>query len=212
MTDNVDLKIENLYKAYQKTLAAEKTINNNKNLIYSYKEVKLPDKSVQLKRFKYNENLIEDKYVSSMDKLKNDYGKDSEGSIEKTRKHIYNLMKKIAETDSSAQAYFEEMKKQDNTIVESFGSDSNISITNVNEYTDNTGAKSNNHIGTANFTETMYSTSLQTKSSELHNSVLNSYKTENTYSEEPTVMSRKNDSTDNNFNSFIDESIFDLPK
>ena len=150
MADNIGINIEKLYEAYQKTLSAENTINDQKNRIYRFSELELPDKKLKSDRFKYNEELVRDDYVKSMDKLKLIYGKDSEGTVEKSRKHIYKLMEKFAETDERARAYFDEMQQQENNTIDSFGTDVDTNINKVGDYTDNTGGKSNGHSGRAN--------------------------------------------------------------
>ena len=145
MADNIDLNIEKLYSAYQKTYAAENTLNDTKKVIYGYSNLELPDKKMYAKGFKYNEQLIRPEYTKSMGLLQRAYGKETEGTVEKTRKHIYKLMGILAESDSRARTYFEQMKQQDNQVVESFGSDVDTYITNVKTYSESAKTLSDNH-------------------------------------------------------------------
>ena len=145
MADNIDLNVEKLYSAYQKTYAAENTINDNKQVIYGYSKLELPDKKMYAKGFKYNETLIRPDYTKSMGLLQKAYGRDTEGTVEKTRKHIYKLMGILAESDSLARTYFEQMKEQDNQVIESFGSDVDTYITNVKDYSETAKTLSDAH-------------------------------------------------------------------
>ncbi len=149
MRDSIDFNVETLYSAYLKVLNAENVINESRNKIYGYRNIELPDKSMKVDGYQFNDDLIEDDFVNSMRRLVYDYGDNSEGSVEKTRKHIYNLLKIIAEIDSRARSFFDEIQYQENSTIESFSSGSDTSITRVNEYSDDTGIKSDSHTGTA---------------------------------------------------------------
>ncbi len=149
MRDNVDLKIEKLYSAYQKTLNAEDTANSAKDVVYSFSELKLPDKSMYAKGFNYNNKLIRDDYVNSMSKLQSVYGGKGVGLIEQTRKHIHKLMDLISERDAVAKTFFEQMESKQMSTIEAFGSDVDTAISKVSDFIDNTGDKAIGHMGVA---------------------------------------------------------------
>lgn len=149
MRDNVDLKIEKLYSAYQKTLNAEDTANSAKDVVYSFGELKLPDKSMYAKGFNYNTKLIRDDYVNSMSKLQSVYGGKGVGLIEQTRKHIHKLMDLISERDAVAKTFFEQMESKQMSTIEAFGSDVDTNIAKVSDFIDNTGDKAIGHMGVA---------------------------------------------------------------
>jgi hypothetical protein len=236
MRDNIDINIENLYDAYQKTLHAENTINDEKNKIYRFNELELPDKKIHAKGFNYNEELIRDDYVSSMNKLKKAYGQDGVGTVEKTRKHIYNLMGKLAETDERARAYFDDMQKQENSTIDAFGSDVDTTIQNVTEYVDNgetdavnhtsntnvnnvdskaynSGTEAAGHSGETNITNVSNTTDGPTKNSEAHTSDTNVYNSDTGYNAAPVTESGAVGSAEYPaFTDVINDSIFALPE
>lgn len=236
MRDNIDINIEALYDAYQKTLNAENTVNEEKNKIYRYNELELPDKKIQAKGFKYDDGLIRDDYVSSMGKLKKAYGKDNAGTIENTRKHLYNIMRMLAEHDDQARAYFDEMQQQENSTVDAFGSDVDTTIQNVTEYVDNgetdavnhtsntninnvnsnsynSGTTSTSHSGEANITRINNTTDGPTTKTEAHTSDTNVYNSNIGYNDAHVTNTRSVGSTEYPaFTEAINDSIFALPE
>ena len=218
MRDNIDINIENLYDAYQKTLNAENTINDEKNKIYRFNELELPDKKIHAKGFNYNEELIRDDYVSKMNKLKEAYGQDNVGTVEKTR------------------AYFDDMQKQENSTIDAFGSDVDTTIQNVTEYVDNgetdavnhtsntnvnnvdskaynSGTEAAGHSGETNITNVSNTTDGPTKNSEAHTSDTNVYNSDTGYNAAPVTESGAVGSAEYPaFTDVINDSIFALPE
>ena len=196
MKDNVDIDINLLYETYQKMLLAEKVINENNSTVFSFDELELPDKKIHAVGFSYNENLISDEYVESMNKLKKYFGYECAGKVEEVKKHIYKLMEKFAEFDENAKAYFEQMQKQENNVDEAFGSDIENIDSNIDEYVDNSDVKAENHttgnIDTQTATYDEYNAS---NISENHEALTDTYNDDPSYTNNSVTNTEAHSST-----------------
>ncbi len=232
----MDVNIENLYEAYIKTLNAENTINAEKNNIYRFTELSLPDRKNYAKGFKYNEGLIRDSYISKMGKLQEAYGKGNVGTVENTRKHIYNLMQKFAACDERARTYFDTMQQMENKTIDAFGADVDTTIQKVKNYiagrsTEAVGHSSVNKIG--NVVSVNYNSGLEAtghtrgeyiphtsdinignaKYSEAHGKTIDSFASQVGYSDTPIKNSNAVGNVDYTaFDKSISDSIFSLPQ
>ncbi len=153
MSDNIDLSIEKLYEAYERTSRAEAVINDAKNVIYSYSKLELPAKKFHVKGYQYNQGLIRDDYLSTMGKLEVVFGRTKEGTVGRTKKHLHNLMRIVAESDARAKMFFEEMQKKEMVAVEAFGSDVNTEFAPVGEYGEVSSMVADTHNGEAKFNQ-----------------------------------------------------------